>query len=330
MKMDLIHNVMNVVLPPLMIILLIFVYPIYLVYKFLYFIKRIISTENVAGKVVLITGAASGIGEQICYEYARRRARLALVDIREDRLGRVLENALRLGSPDVIAIHADVSKEEDCKRFVDEATRHFGRLDHLVNNAGIARARLFEKIKSFSEFYDVMDLNFWGVTYGTHFAIPHLRKRKGKIIVIASSAGWYPFPRLSFYNASKAALITLYETLRSEIGNSDIGITIVTPGLIKSELTQSETVKASIGWIPMESAEKCAKAIVKSACRGDKYLTEPYWVSSLYLLKVLCPELVEFCNHVLFITSSKRNRAAMNKGLDKSLISLEGSETKTD
>ncbi|XVF08665.1 hypothetical protein REPUB_Repub07fG0022300 [Reevesia pubescens] len=315
--MDVINNIMNVVLPPFMIIILVFVYPLYLVYKFLYLIIRLKRSENVAGKVVIVTGAASGIGEQICYEYARRRARLVLVDVREDRLGRVLENVRSLGSLDVIAIGADVSKEEDCTRFVDETIKHFHQLDHLVNNAGITMIKLFEEIESVSSFSHVMDVNFWGAAYGTHFAIPHLRKSKGKIIVVASSAGWYPFPYTSFYNASKAALITFYQTLRSEIGSDIIGITIVKPGLIKSEMTQSEPAKAAMGNITilMESTEKCGKAIVNSACRGDKYLVEPSWVSSLYVLQVMCPELVEYFNRMLinFSLATSNETAASNK-----------------
>ncbi|KAG4190741.1 hypothetical protein ERO13_A07G049500v2 [Gossypium hirsutum] len=302
---DVITNIMNVIVPPLMLIVLLLVYPLYLIYKFINFITRLLTSENVAGKVVLVTGAAAGIGEQISYEYARRRARLVLVDVRGDHLGRVVENVRSFGSPDVIAITADVSKEEDCKKFVDEAIKHFHRLDHLVNNAGLARVKLFEEIQNFSDFSYLLDVNLWGVAYGTYYAIPHLRKTKGKIIVMASSVGWYPFPRFSFYNASKAALITFYETLRTEIGNSNIGITIVTPGLVKSALSQNEPAKAALGWIPMVSAEKCGKAIVKGACRGDKYVVEPSWVNSLYALKVMCPDLVEFCNRFLFITSEK-------------------------
>ncbi|GMI95407.1 hydroxysteroid dehydrogenase 6 [Hibiscus trionum] len=319
--MDLIQNILNVIVPPLMIISLFIVYPLYLIYKLLHFIKRLITSENVAGKVVLVTGAASGIGEQICYEYARRRARLVLVDITDDLLGRVVRNVRSFGSPEVISITADVSKEDDCKRFVEEAVKHFHRLDHLVNNAGIARVKLYEEIKSFSDFSYVMDVNFWGGAYATHFAIAHLRKTRGKIIVMASSVGWYPFPRFSFYNASKAAVITFYETLRTEIGNSNIGITIVTPGLVKSALSQTEPAKSALGCIPMASPEQCGKAIVRSACRGDKYVVEPSWVNSLYLLKVLCPDLVESCNRFLFITSNKT--APPINGLHKALVSAD-------
>nr|XP_023873593.1 11-beta-hydroxysteroid dehydrogenase-like 4A isoform X1 [Quercus suber] len=237
--MDLLHKFLNIVLLPITLtVLLLFMLP-FLFLKFLWSLKRSIYREYLAGKVILITGASSGIGEYVAYEYAKRGARLALVARREDRLRAVADRARKLGSPEVVVVRADVSKVEECKQFVDEIVNHFGRLDHLVNNAGVVQARLFEEFTQFSDIASVMDINFWGSVYSTHYAVPHLRKSKGKIVVIASTAAWLGTPRLSFYNASKAALISFFETLRTEFGQ-DIGITIVTPGMVESEMTQSE------------------------------------------------------------------------------------------
>ncbi|KAJ0051960.1 hypothetical protein Pint_01216 [Pistacia integerrima] len=288
--MDFIHNFLNILLPPLTFLLLCFLLPPYLAFKCLHYIKRSIFRENVAGKVVLITGASSGIGEYLAYEYARRGASLALVARREGRLKEVAVKARELGSPDVIVICSDVSKVEDCKRFVDETFNHFGRLDHLVNNAGITKVSMFEDVNSISDFHSLMNINFWGSLYATHFAVPHLRKSRGQIIVISSTAGWLTIPKLSFYNASKAALTSLFDTLRTEFG-SDIGITIVNPGIIESEMTQPEFISETrMEFVPAESTETCAKAIVSGACRGERYVTEPSWVRVLFVLKLLCPE----------------------------------------
>ncbi|KAI4336346.1 hypothetical protein L6164_014883 [Bauhinia variegata] len=230
---------------------------------------EVVCKENLARKVVLITGAASGIGEQLAYEYARRGAFLSLVDIREDNLGAVTDKARSLGSPQVITIGADVTKVQDCKQFVDETVNHFGRLDHLVNNAGILRSESVEKFEDVSLVIPMMDINFWGAVYGTLFAIPHLKSSEGKVVVVASAAGWYPVPRLSIYNASKAAVISFFETLRIELGWA-IGITIITPGVIRTPLATAQTeAMGRMGFIPMETASECAKAIVESASRGD-------------------------------------------------------------
>ncbi|CAK7336756.1 unnamed protein product [Dovyalis caffra] len=279
--------------------------------KILYPAKRSINSEKVAGKVVLITGASSGIGEYLAYEYARRGACLALAARREERLSAVADKARLLGSPDVIVISADVSKVEDCERSCRLTTSHgvYATVDHLVNNAGIIQIDMFEDCKQIPDSETLMNTNFWGSVYVIRFAIPHLRKSKGRIVGISSIAGWCSVPKMSFYCASKAALISFYETLSAEFG-SDIGITIVTPGVVESEMSQGDLVsKAKMDLIPAESTEMCAKAIVDSACRGDRYLIEPSWARITFLLKVLCPELLEWCFHWVLVakTSKKRN-----------------------
>ncbi|KAF5743678.1 11-beta-hydroxysteroid dehydrogenase-like 4A [Tripterygium wilfordii] len=307
--MELIHDVMNILVPLVVLIFLILFYPPYLVYKLLSFIKRSITTEDVRGKVVVITGASSGIGEHIAYEYAKRGARLVLAARREDRLLAVADKALKLGCLDVKVIRADVAKVEDCKRLIEEALNYFGRLDHLVNNAGIERHSLFEEINQIADFIPIMDINFWGSAYCTHFAVPHLKKTKGKIVVIASTASWSPTPGLNIYNASKAAQTSFFETLRTEFGGA-IGVTIVLPGVIESEMANSQTL-AEIGLdiLPSESTGRCAKAIVNSACRGDMFLTEPFWVGVGYLQKVLCSEFTEWQYHKHFVKKLQKHHA---------------------
>ncbi|ESR50119.1 11-beta-hydroxysteroid dehydrogenase 1A [Citrus sinensis] len=312
--MDLVNEFLNIVAPVLTIAILPSFLPLYLLFKFLHFVIRTINAEDVAGKVVLITGASSGIGKHLAYEYARRRARLVLVARRERQLREVADQAELMGSPFALAIPADVSKVDDCKHFVDVTMEHFGRLDHLVTNAGVVPMCLFEDYTDITKPAPAMDINFWGSAYGTYFAIPYLKQTKGKIIVVASAAGWLPPPRMSFYNASKAAKIALYETLRIEFGG-DIGITIVTPGLIESEITggkflnkngklevDQEIRDVQISLLPVQPTEECAKAIVNSACRGDRYLTQPSWVGVTYYWKMLWPEIIEWCNRVLLMT----------------------------
>ncbi|XP_030472681.2 11-beta-hydroxysteroid dehydrogenase-like 4A [Syzygium oleosum] len=310
--MDLIHKIFNLLLPPLALLALLSWLPLHVAFVLLRLIKRCLMhvEDDVAGKVVLVTGAASGIGEQIAYEYARRGACLSLVDIREEDLEAVAGKARLLGSPDVITIGADVSDDHHSQRFVHRTVDHFGRLDHLINNAGIAKHGLFEDLSHISDYTRVMDVNFWGTVYGTHYAIPHLKKSRGKIAVIASCVGWYPVPGLCFYSASKAAVISFYETLRTEIGDS-VGITIVTPGLIKSEMTMPRhSSKGKSRYILVESTERAAKAIVRSACRGDMYLTEPFWTSVFYPWKVLFPQVTEWCNRWIYITLPRASRSA--------------------
>ncbi|KAJ4850115.1 hypothetical protein Tsubulata_300585 [Turnera subulata] len=291
------HTAANIVVPAIVLPSLVLSLPLILASKVLGRIKRSLFKENMKGKVVLITGASSGIGERVAYEYAKRGARLALVARREDRLQEVAKKAKTLGSPDVVVIRADVTKPEDCKRLVDEAVNHFGQLNHLVNNAGIWEAGFFEDCTDVSRYAKDMDINFWGTVRITHQAVPHLRKSKGRIVVISSTLGWYPAPKSSFYNASKAAVTAFFETLSVEFG-SDIGVTIVTPGLTDSEMIGGNFLKeAEMQDTPVMPADACAKSIVNSACRGDRYLTEPFWMRIVFLAQLLTPEFLNWFNH---------------------------------
>ncbi|XP_017610738.2 11-beta-hydroxysteroid dehydrogenase-like 6 isoform X3 [Gossypium arboreum] len=286
---------------------------------------RSLFKENVSGKVVLITGASSGIGEHVAYEYARRGACLAVVARREHRLRQVAAVCEIIGSPEAVYIVGDVAKMEDCQQFVEATVSYFGHLDHLVTNAGVTPVCMFKDYDDITKASPAMEINFWGSVYSTYYAYGHLKKSKGKIIVIASSTGWLFAPRLSFYSASKAAVISFYETLRYEFGG-DIGITIVTPGLIKTEMTDGKFLSkearlqldpemrdVEISVMPLESACECGKAIVAGSCRGDNYLTVPHWYEWTKLWKVFCPGIMDRWIGFLLMPCNSHNEVPTKK-----------------
>ncbi|GAB2269672.1 hypothetical protein Dimus_004594 [Dionaea muscipula] len=307
--MELVKNIIfNLTGFPLFSVIILLLLPPYFLFKFVFFILNSLSIENVAGKVILITGASSGIGEHIAYEYARRGACLSLAARREDRLQEVADRARLLGSPDVLVVPSDVSKVDHCQRMVNNTIDNFGRLDHLVNNAGVAAINLFEAYTDITDIKAIMEINFWGCAYTTRFAIPHLKKSEGKIIAIGSASHWLSAPGTSIYNASKAAMVSLFETLRIELAPDHIKVTVVTPGFIDSEMTtqgkhlvKGDEMKVNKkardffkkSGVPIGNVERCAEAIVKGACSGERYLTEPYWMKLVYYAKLLFPELVD-------------------------------------
>ncbi|CAL4899513.1 unnamed protein product [Urochloa decumbens] len=311
--MDLVNGVLNWFGTPAMVASLLLFYPPYYLFKTCYSFLSWLFPEDVAGKVVLITGASSGIGEQLAYQYAMKRASLALVARRESSLRHVADRAIELGARDVIVLPGDVAKPDDCKRFVQTAISHYDRLDHLVCNAGIASVGAFQEIPDVKNYSSQIDVNFWGSVQTTFAALPYLKRSRGRIIVPASATGWNPVPRMSFYNAANAALINFFETLRTELG-SEIGITIVTPGWIESEMSKGKYLKehgemevdqemrdAQIGLFPVEYAKNCARAMVQAACQGERYLTVPAWFRAMYLWRVFAPEVVEICYRLLYM-----------------------------
>ncbi|KAL4361146.1 hypothetical protein GQ457_04G014970 [Hibiscus cannabinus] len=350
--MDLIHKFLNLVAPSFTFFSLFFILPPFYLFKSFRFILRSVFPEDLAGKVVLITGASSGIGEHLAYEYGKRGARLALAARREKSLHEIADRARYLGSPDVIVIRADVSKVDDCRRLVNETMDHFRRLDHLVNNAGINTPCLFEDAPpDMANFRTIMDTNFWGSVYTTRFAVPHLKNTNGKIVVLSSAASWMNDPRYSVYSASKAALTAFFDTLRIELG-SDVSITIASPGYIESELTTGKFLEedgnfqvhqdirdVQIGPVPVASVSGCAEAIVKGARRGDRYVTQPSWFRMTYLWKMLFPELVDLGFRLFTLARpGGPHQEALNKrildltGLQKVVYpsSIQSPEIKTD
>uniref|UniRef100_A0A0D9W4A1 Ketoreductase domain-containing protein n=1 Tax=Leersia perrieri TaxID=77586 RepID=A0A0D9W4A1_9ORYZ len=273
--------------------------------------------EDVAGKVVLVTGASSGIGEQLAYSYARRGARLALVARREASLRDVAAAARAAGSPDVLVVAGDVARADDCRRFVRATVEHFGRLDHLVNNAGLANVCWFEEVPDVADFKQVLDVNFWGTVYPTHAAIPHLKESGGKIFVNSSASAVLAMPRMSFYNASKAAVLNFAETLRMEL-HGEVGVTVATPGWVESEMTKGkhlskygkmevdqDTRDAQVGVFPVERGERCAEAIVDAMVRGRRRVSVPAWYRAMFLWRTMAPEVADACQRLFYRRSGR-------------------------
>ncbi|XP_006648666.1 11-beta-hydroxysteroid dehydrogenase 1A-like [Oryza brachyantha] len=273
--------------------------------------------EDLRGKVVLITGASSGIGEELAYQYAAQGACLALVARRKKALDGVAAAARGRGSPDVLVLPADVSDADQSRRAVEETVAHFGKLNHLVANAGVWSSCSFDEVTNITAFTKMMDVNFWGSVYPTYYALPHLKASRGKLVVSSSAAGTVATSRMSFYNASKAAQLRFYETLRTELG-SEVSVTILTPGYVESEMTKGKAIQsggelavneeardAQIGVFPVGRVEELGEVAMDGIRAGDWYITWPSLFRPLQLIACLAPEVLHRACRLLYSTGGK-------------------------
>ncbi len=218
-------------------------------------------------KVVIITGASSGIGKAAAKEFAAKGAKLVLAARRLDILD---ELVMELSSQtSVIAVKCDVSIEDDCKNLMEVATDKFGGIDILVNNAGISMRALFKDL-DLSVIKQLMDVNFWGTVYCTKYALPHILKRRGSVVGVISIAGYKGLPARTGYSSSKFAIYGFLDTLRIEHLNDGLHVMIFAPGFTTSNI-RNVALKADgsqQGETPrdegkMMSASQCAKHLIK-------------------------------------------------------------------
>lgn len=197
-------------------------------------------TDNIAGKVVIVTGASSGLGEATARHLAARGAKLVLAARRTDRLDALVADIAGQGG-EAIAVATDVSKRADVEALAAAASARFGRIDVLVNNAGVMPLAPIEKLRV-EEWDRMIDVNIKGVLYGIAAVLPAMKAQgSGHIINIASVAGLKVFaPIGTVYSATKFAVRALSEGFRSE---APVGVrtTIVSPGAVESELRLGST-----------------------------------------------------------------------------------------
>jgi NADP-dependent 3-hydroxy acid dehydrogenase YdfG len=196
--------------------------------------------ENIQGKIIVITGASSGLGEATARYLCVRGATVVLGARRVDRLQQ-LADELNAAGGKALAIATDVTKHEQVKQLVDTAVERFGRIDVMLNNAGLMPHSPLERLK-IDDWDRTIDVNIKGVLYGIAAALPHMQRQKsGHIINVSSVAGHKVRPAGAVYSATKTAVRVLSEGLRQEVKPYNIRTTVISPGAVASELPQSIT-----------------------------------------------------------------------------------------
>lgn len=226
-------------------------------------------------KVIVITGASSGIGRALAIEFASRGARLSLGARRTDLLESL---QTELPGTDILITKTDVSIENDCRKLVEETIRRFGQIDVLINNAGISMRALFEEV-DLKVIRQLMDVNFYGTVYCTKYALPYLLKTRGSLVGVISIAGYVGLPGRTGYSASKFAIRGFLDTIRIENLKKGLHVLVAAPGFTASEVRKAAltTDGSQQGETPrneekMMSAEECARHIVKAVINRKREL----------------------------------------------------------
>ena len=224
------------------------------------------------GKAVIITGGSSGIGKALGEVFGKQGSKVLITGRNKAELDEAVQELLRKGI-DVAGCQADVSVEADNQRMASEAIRLFGKIDILINNAGITMRSLFEEV-DLDVVKKVMDINFYGVLYATKCCLPEIIKNKGSVIGISSVAGYRGLPGRTGYSASKFALNGFLEVLRTEMLKKDVHVLTACPGFTTSNIRKRSLTKDGSlqGDSPrdenkMMSAEDCAQHIYNATVK---------------------------------------------------------------
>lgn len=249
--------------------------------------------------VIIITGASSGIGFALASELAQRGAVLALGARNGQKLEEMVRDFSRRGVTS-IAVPTDVSREDECRNLVQKTVEAFGRVDVLINNAGISMRALFEDL-DLKVLHQLMDVNFWGTVYCTKYALPHLLQSRGSVVGIISIAGYIGLPGRTGYAASKFAIRGFLDTLRCENRKKGLHVLVAAPGFTSSNIrnlsltadgTPQGTTPRDEG--KMMTAEEAARRIVRAIEKRKRSLILTFLEGKFTVfLNKFCPSLVD-------------------------------------
>ncbi len=253
------------------------------------------------GKTIVITGASSGLGASLAEQLSFHKTNLVLFSRNIDKLQSAAKICETNGAK-VLVVQGDICKQEDCKKLYDVTINNFNVIDHLVLNAGISMWAEFEEVTDLSLFQKLIETNYLGAVYLTHYCLPSLIKSKGMITAISSIQGKIAVPNHTGYVASKHALTGFLNTLRMEVKDKSVDIMLVMPHWLRgTDLRKNAFDKDGnkIGESKKEhskesiSLEECSKKIIKGMINRKRELIIPGKLKVLTWLNLFFPNVAE-------------------------------------
>lgn len=254
--------------------------------------------------VTIITGGSDGIGAEMARQLAgkhRQGIALVLAGRSREKLDAVAAQCRAHGAQ-VLCVAMDVSDEAQCRALVDQAVAAFGRIDALVNNAGMSAQALFEEVKAedLHWYEDLMRVNLWGAVWCTHAALPHLLASRGRIVAVSSLSGLIGVPGRTAYAATKFAMTGFFEALRSEVKLRGVSVTTAFPGVVTTNIrvrgynAQGRPLgKSGLKEDDAMSVEECARLIVDGMERRQREVVMTAKGKLGRFLKLLAPGVVD-------------------------------------
>ena len=249
--------------------------------------------------VVIITGASSGIGQQLAFQLAQQGAWLALAARDIQSLEAVVEECRHRGGR-ALAIPTDVTNKQQCQNLVERTLAEYGRIDTLINNAGVSMRALFEQVEDLDLFEKIMRVNYFGSVYCTYFALPHLKKTRGRIGVLGSLTSKTGVPSRSGYAASKHAVEGFFDSLRIELADCGVTVTVAYPDYVATDARQRALGANGqpIGTSPLDeekvmTAETCAGMIINALERRQRADNQTLRAKLIPWAKLIVPGLMD-------------------------------------
>lgn len=249
--------------------------------------------------VIIITGATAGIGKELAIQLSYQKAFLSLAARDETRLNKIAEEC-RANGARVLIVPTDVSEKEQCRNLIDKTVSEFGRIDSLINNAGISMWARFDEITDLSLLEKIMQVNYFGSVYCTYFALPYLKKSNGRIVGISSLTGKTGVPTRTGYAASKHAMAGFFDSLRIELMNSGVTVTMIYPGFVATEVRErafgsdgKPLGKSHLDEKNVMPVDECAKQIMNAVSKRKRELVMTAKAKIGLWIKLVNPELID-------------------------------------
>ncbi|MCG9698254.1 SDR family oxidoreductase [Shewanella sp. Isolate11] len=256
--------------------------------------------QALAGKVVIITGASEGIGRALAHAMAPLGCKLVLTARDRQRLDSLAEELANITLCPPLVFAADVTSVQECQQLIDASVAHFGAIDILVNNAGMTMWSRFDELQDLSILDRVMAVNYFAPAYLSHCALPHLKASQGQIVVVASVAGLVGVPTRSGYSASKHAVIGFFDSLRIELNDDNVAVTIICPDFVVSQIHKRalDGHGKPLGQTPMQeskiiTAEQCAQMMLPAIAKRERMLITSMRGRVGRFIRLIAPKFID-------------------------------------